>query len=93
MSYWNCALDVVGVVGFVRFAKVALTAELGRRWRLVAVVGLQVRVVRAVDEEVGGILLAAAVILDLARCARSVNRHHMLVVAGGANHIRLCQRR
>src|SRR5215471_18659949 len=85
--------DIVGVVGFVRFGEVALTAELRRRCSLAgSQLALQVRVVRAVDEEVGGIELAAAVSNDRARCTRGINRHHVLVVAGGANHIGLTRR-
>src|ERR1700722_283688 len=94
LSPWfKCCLlelrfDVVGVVGFVRLAKVALTAELCRRRCARAGVGLQVRVVGSVDKEVGGVPFAAAIALDLAGCARSVNRHHVLVVAGGADYVR-----
>src|SRR5579863_6522678 len=69
--------DVVGVVGFVRLAKVALTAELRRRCCLAcAELALQVRVVGAVDEEVGGIVGSAAVSLDRASCGGRVNCHH-----------------
>src|SRR5215469_1123654 len=82
--------DIVRVVGFVRFAEVALTAELRRRCGLTRrQLTLQVRIVRAIDEEVGGIILAAAVSNDLAVSGRGINRHDVLVVAGGAEHIRL----
>src|SRR5208282_1794989 len=86
--------DVVGVVGFVRLAKVALAAELrGRRSIGVGHV-VDVRVIGAVDEEEGGVVLAAAVARDRARRARCVNRHHVLVVAGGAEHVRsICGRK
>src|SRR5208337_891665 len=81
--------DVVGVVGFVRLAKVALAAELRRRRRIRVADVVDVRVVRAVDEEEGGIVLAAAVVRDRAGCGGSVHRHHVLVVAGGAEHVGL----
>src|SRR5579864_2004431 len=73
---------VVGVIGFVRLAKVALAAELrrGRRIRVGNVV--DVRIVGAVDEEEGGIVLAAAVSRDRTLSSRSVDGHHVLVVAG-----------
>ena len=61
--------DGSGVVAFIRFAKVALAAELRRRGRRGLGIGLKVRVVGAVDEEVGGIVLAAAVIHNLVGCA------------------------
>src|SRR5579871_2240506 len=84
--------DIVGVVGFVRLAEMALTAELRRRCGLSgSQLALQVRVVRAVDEEEGGIVLSAAVSNDRASCARCVNGHHVLVVASGAEHIGLAR--
>src|ERR1039458_8110285 len=83
-SLLELRLDGDGVVGFVRLAKVALTAELCRRGRVVAAVDLKVGVVGAVHEEVGGIELAAAIARDRAARARRVNRHDVLVVAGGA---------
>src|SRR5215471_20907847 len=71
--------DIVGVVGFVRFGEVALTAELRRRCSLAGgQLALQVRVVRAIDEEVGGIELAAAVRDDLASRGGCINSHHVL---------------
>src|SRR5215467_13952483 len=74
--------DIVGVVGFVRLAEVALTAELRRRCGLAGgQLALQVRVIRTINEEVGGIELAAAVSNDLAIWGRGVHRHHVLVVA------------
>src|SRR5579872_7292971 len=79
--------DVVGVVGFVRLAKVALPAELCRRRRIRIRHVIDIWIVRAVHEEVGGIVLAAAIRRDRARCARSINRHHVLVVASGAKHV------
>src|SRR3974390_2258622 len=76
-------LDGVGVVGFVRFAEVALTAELSRRGRVRVGDVVDVRVVRTVHEEERGIVLAAAVTRDRAGCRRRVHGHYVLVVAGG----------
>src|SRR3974390_2498182 len=82
--------NVVGVVSFVGFAKVALTAELSRRGCLACgELALQVRIVGAIHEEEGGIVLAAAVGHDLAILRGRVNRHYVLVVADGAEHISL----
>src|ERR1039458_1150590 len=87
-SLLELRLDGVGVVGFLRLAKVALAAELCRRGRVVAAIDLKVGVVGAVHEEVRGIELAAAIARDRAARARRVNRHDVLVVAGSARHIR-----
>src|ERR1035441_4062702 len=84
----ECRGDVVGVVSFVRFAKVALTAELRRRGRLVLGVGLKVHVVWGVHEEVRGIV-ASGIASDLAGCASRVHGHDVLVVAGGASNVGL----
>src|SRR5271165_539853 len=81
--------DVLGVVGFVRFAKVALTAELRRRRRIRVGDVVDVRVVGTVHEEEGGVVLAAAVTRDRALGRGCVYGHHVLVVAGRAKHIRL----
>src|ERR1700686_4611150 len=76
--------DAVGVVGFVRLAKVALAAELRRRRRIRVGDVVDVRIVRAVDEEEGVVELAAAVARNRASRGRCVDGHDVLVVACGA---------
>src|SRR6266702_930918 len=72
--------DVGCVVGFVRFTKVALAAELGRRGRVGVGHVVDVRVVGAVHEEEGGVELAAAISRDRALCRGGVHGHNVLVV-------------
>ena len=54
---------------------------------------VDVGVVGAVDEEQGGIVLAAAVARDRAGCGGGVHGHYVLVVAGRAQHVGLIQLR
>src|ERR1022692_4178659 len=79
--------DVVGVVGFVGFAKVALTAELGGGRRgLAGRVRRDHRVVGSGHEEIRGIV-SAGVACDLVVGGCGKHGHHVLVVAGPAGDI------